>query len=115
MPKNNISTITRRSEFIYLKKNGIKIRSKLLNVVYIQLEQSNTKVAYIASKKIVGNAIKRNKAKRRLRSLVREHCNVIPNNYLLLFIASHKTYNVDYKLLKENFLHCISKLNNMEL
>ena len=115
MSKNNISTITKRSDFIYLRKNGNKIRSKLLSIIYVKSEQSNTKVAYIASKKIVGNAVKRNKAKRRLRSLVRGYCNIIPDNYLLLFIASHKTYNVNYKLLINDFLYCISKINNVEV
>ena len=115
MSKNNISTITKRSDFIYLRKNGNKIRSKLLSIIYVKSEQSNTKVAYIASKKIVGNAVKRNKAKRRLRSLVRDYYNIIPNNYLLLFIASHKTYNIEYTLLKNDFLYCIGKIDNVEL
>lgn len=113
MSKNNISTITKRSDFIYLRRNGNKIKSKLLSIIYVKSAQSNTKVAYIASKKIVGNAVKRNKAKRRLRSLVREYFHIIPNNYLLLFIASHKTYNIEYQLLENDFLYCIEKINSI--
>lgn len=115
MSKNNISTITKRSDFIYLRKNGNKIKSRLLSIIYVKPEQSNTKVAYIASKKIVGNAVKRNKSKRRLRCLVRKYYHIIPNNCLVLFIASHKTYNIEYKLLENDFLYCIGKINNVEI
>ncbi|MBR1944371.1 MAG: ribonuclease P protein component [Alphaproteobacteria bacterium] len=113
MLQNKISTITKRSDFIYLKKHGTKIRSRLLNLIYAKSTQDVTKVAYIASKKIVGKAVKRNKSKRRLRSLVMEYCTLIPNNYLLLFIASSKTYNIDYQLLTNDFLYCINKINNL--
>ncbi|MBQ9441032.1 MAG: ribonuclease P protein component [Alphaproteobacteria bacterium] len=107
-----IVTITKRSDFIYLKKHGKKIRSSLLSIVYAKslLESNSTKVSYIASKKTVGNAVKRNKVKRRFRSLVREYYNVLPSNYLILFIASPRTYNANYSLLKDNFLQCISHL-----
>ena len=82
------------------------------NTGYIECKYSNnTKVAYIASKKVVGNAVKRNRAKRRLRSLVRENSSIIPNNYLMLFIASAKAYNTEYQLLKNDFLHCINKIS----
>lgn len=110
-----ISTITKRADFIYLKRNGKRIKSNLLKVVYAKylLENKGTKVAYIASKKSVGNAVKRNKAKRRLRSLVREYSSIIPNNYLLLFIASSKTYCINYQLLKNELLNCLERINRV--
>ncbi len=112
MCSKTIVTITKRSDFIYLKKHGKKIRSSLLNIVYAKslLESNSTKVAYIASKKTVGNAVKRNKVKRRFRSLVREYYNLLPSNYLILFIASPKTHNSNYSSLKDDFLHCINHL-----
>ena len=112
MFNKRITTINKRSDFIYLKKHGERIRMGLLNIIYAKLpvEQNNTRVAYIASKKVVGNAVKRNKVKRRLRSLVREYYNVVPNNYLLLFISSSKTYNIKYSLLKNDFLQGLKKI-----
>lgn len=112
MSNKKITTINKRSDFIYLKKYGERIRAGLLSIIYVKLplEQNSTRVAYIASKKVVGNAVKRNKVKRRLRSLVREYYNIIPNNHLLLFISSSKTYNIKYSLLKNDFLYCISKI-----
>ena len=113
MFNKKITTINKRSDFIYLKKHGERIRTGLLSIIYVKIpiEQNISKVAYIASKKVVGNAIKRNKVKRRLRNLVREYYNIIPNNYLLLFISSSKTYNIKYSLLKNDFLHCLSKID----
>ena len=116
-----ITTISKRSDFIYLRKHGKKVRSNLLNIIYVKYLIENQrnlnsksiqsiKIAYVASKKVVGNAVKRNRSKRRLRSLIREYCSIIPNNYLLLLISSSRAYDVDYSLLKSNFLYCLNKI-----
>lgn len=113
MNNKNIITITKRADFLYIKKYGKKIRSHLLNIIYVksQIKNNNTSVAYVASKKLVGNAVKRNKVKRRLRNLVRENSKIIPNNYFIIFIALSKSYSADYILLRNDFLFCINKIH----
>ena len=67
-------------------------------------------VGYTASKK-VGNAIKRNRAKRRLREVVRllEPKN-IDSHYEYVFIARIETVDVDFKQLRSDLKWCLKRL-----
>jgi len=65
-----IITIKKRSTFVYVKNNGRFVRGKAINVQIF--EDINLKgiiaVGYTANKRL-GNAVKRNKAKRLMREL----------------------------------------------
>jgi len=66
------------------------------------------KVGFTASKK-VGNAVKRNLAKRRLRALFLEICEEISaGNYIL--VAKNQINYTDYKSLKKSLLWSLNRL-----
>ena len=68
----------------------------------------NTKLAFVASKK-VGNAIKRAKAKRKLRALFLKYENkVIKGKYI--FVAKEKIFEKDYKTFEKDFVYAMKKL-----
>ena len=69
----NLYTIKKRATFVHIKNKGIFIRSKNMNIQKLSDQDLNNKigVGYTATKKI-GNAVKRNKAKRIMRELAKK-------------------------------------------
>ena len=94
-----IDVIKKRSEFVFIGRIGA--RSKTQNLIVLCVKRNGDsgdapRVGYTASRK-VGNAIKRNKAKRRLRSLVSLKSAFFEKGFSFVFIATSKTvfnYNI---------------------
>ena len=68
-----LQTIKNRSTFIHIRDNGNFIKGKFINVQFLEDSSLNGAIAvgFTATKKI-GNAVKRNKAKRLMRELARK-------------------------------------------
>jgi ribonuclease P protein component len=64
----------------------------------------------IASTAAVGNAIHRNRAKRRLRELFRAHQDRLPAHCDFLLIARAAAYDRPFAELEKNFLHACGLL-----
>ena len=84
-----INTIKKRSAFVFVKEKGKFVRSNNFNVQMLKdiNLQDMVKVGFIVTKKL-GNAVKRNRAKRLMRELVRK---VLPKygkiNFYYVLIA----------------------------
>ena len=90
-------TIKKRSTFVMIRDEGKFIKGKNINVqiLHNQKLENSIGVGYTASKKI-GNAVKRNKAKRIMRELARKIIiNGKINSYYVLIAKS--------SILKEKF------------
>ena len=86
----NIFTIKKRSTFVMVRNEGEFIKGKNINiqVLHNQNLEKSIGVGYTASKKI-GNAVKRNKAKRIMRELARKIIiNGKINSYYVLIAKS---------------------------
>jgi len=66
-----------------------------------------SKVGFTATKKI-GNAVKRNRAKRRLRSLFYEHSDLLKNG-TYIFVAKQSIIDISHINLKKDFKKIISR------
>ena len=66
-------TIKKRATFVHIQDNGVMIRSNNINIQKLIDQDLDNKigVGYTATKKI-GNAVKRNKAKRIMRELAKK-------------------------------------------
>ena len=64
-------------------------------------DKETARFGFTASKK-VGNAIARNKAKRRLRVLVRQFANQVDQNLDFVLIARHSTVDYDLQVDQRN-------------
>ena len=66
-------TIKKRATFVHIRDNGVMIRSNNINIQKLINQDLDNKigVGYTATKKI-GNAVKRNKAKRIMRELAKK-------------------------------------------
>ena len=96
-----------------VRNEGEFIKGKNMNiqVLYNQNLEKSIGVGYTASKKI-GNAVKRNKIKRRLRNIVNEAVKKISLkfNYSYLVIAKATMLNNEYKNIKETLFQDLEKI-----
>tara|TARA_B100001057_G_C22604243_1_gene854002 strand:+ start:571 stop:900 length:330 start_codon:yes stop_codon:yes gene_type:complete len=101
---HKIFTIKKRSTFVMVRNNGSFIKGKNINlqILHNQNLEKSIGVGYTASKKI-GNAVKRNKAKRIMRELARK---IIINGK----INSYYVLIAKPSLLDEKFKNLLSEL-----
>ena len=100
---HNIFTITKRSTFVFVRENGLFVRGKNFNLQILHKQNLNGDigVGYTATKKI-GNAVKRNKAKRIMRELAKKILNngKINSYYVLIAKSSILETKFDNLLLE---------------
>lgn len=107
-----LNTITKRKDFAYLKKYGKRVKGRYLILVKADRDCSIPLACFIASKKSIGTAVKRNRAKRRMRSIWMENISAIASNSMYLLIANSGVLICDYKQLVRDFLWCLERLNS---
>lgn len=69
-----------------------------------------TKVAFITSTKVMKLAVDRNRAKRRMREVIRSLWNELPPHFSLLFILKPETKDVAYEKLVEEVRRLVAKI-----
>ena len=111
--KSKILALSKNEEFKNLL-NQKKISNKYVTIFFGNLSNKDTKklnISFVAKKKI-GNAIKRNKIKRRLRNIVNNAVKEvsIKFNYSYLVIAKSTMLNNDYKNIKETLFQDLEKI-----
>ena len=111
--KNKISSLSKSEDFKTLLK-GKKISNRYLTIFFKNISSKSDKflnVSFVAKKKI-GNAVKRNKIKRRLRNIIHDATKSITMNlnYSYLFIAKKNVYDADYKMIKDTIFNDLIKV-----
>ena len=111
--KVKISSLSRNAEFKSLI-NGKKINNKYLTIFFKKLSGKSNKflnISFVAQKKI-GNAVKRNKIKRRLKNILNDAVKKLPIklNYSYLVIAKPTMLNNDYTIIKETLFRDLKEL-----
>lgn len=108
MDKQN--KIKKRKEFNYIFNNGKAFFSKTMTLVCTSSKLNLFKVGFSASKK-VGNSVVRNRARRRMKEVVRLNDSYLKPRYNYIFIAkpeiSEATFDdivADFNILIKKFL-----------
>jgi ribonuclease P protein component len=85
-------------EFTQTKSAGRPLRGRNCLLLVLLRPGEATRIGFIASRKGVGGAVQRNRARRRLREIVRRRWPRIPETgYWLAFIASRKTITASHQ------------------
>ena len=102
-------TIKKRATFVHIRDNGIFIRSKNINIQKLVDQDLDSKigVGYTSTKKI-GNAVKRNKAKRIMRELAKKILIKCKTNTYYVLIAKTSILNIKFKDLLEELENIIN-------
>ena len=111
--KSKIFALSKNEEFKNLLKQK-KISNKYVTIFFGRLlDKSNSRlnISFVAKKKI-GNAVERNKIKRRLRNIMNEAVKkiTINFNYSFLVIAKSSMLNNEYKIIKETLFQDFAKI-----
>ena len=95
-------TIKKRATFVHVRDNGVFIRSNNINVQKLINQDLDNKIGigYTATKKI-GNAVKRNKAKRIMRELAKKILIKCKTNTYYVLIAKTSFLDTKFKDLLE--------------
>ena len=104
-------TIPSRAGFLAARSNGEKALSRGVVVQAIENGSSQWRIGLTATKKI-GNAVTRNRARRRMRALARSHLVPIAQpgtDYVL--IARHDTVNADWQDMAKGLQKAIRYLH----
>jgi ribonuclease P protein component len=100
--------ISKKKDYNNIYQTGRNYPGKYMILLLANSEKENNRYGIIASKKI-GNAVKRNKAKRRIRSIINNHKEKLKNNYDLVIIARPAINNASYTLINNEFLRIMRK------
>ena len=111
--KSKILALSKNEEFKNLLKQK-KISNKYVTIFFGNLankDDSKLNISFVTKKKI-GNAVKRNKIKRRLRSIVNDAVKKISINFefSVLVIARESMLNNEYKIIKETLFQDLEKI-----
>lgn len=107
-----IFTFKKRKDFLRVAKHSfVATHNMVLQAAPSVSDVDDIMVGYTATKKI-GNAVKRNKSKRRLRAVVRE----VLVKYAMphvdyVFVARLSTATCDYNELKSDTVYAIKRIN----
>ena len=111
--KSKIVALSKNEEFKNLLKQK-KFSNKYVTIFFGRLMNKDKKklnISFVTKKKL-GNAVKRNKIKRRLRNILNEAVKKISINfnYSFLVIAKSSMLNNEYKLIKETLFQDFEKI-----
>lgn len=113
--KAKFETIKKRAEFLAIGKKNISYYSKSTLILaqktpekYLEDKSEDfCRVGYTVTKKI-GNAVVRNKCKRRYREIFRSLApKLAQNNFDYIFLARKEILNADFKKMKADIEFCL--------
>ena len=110
-----LQTIKKRKDFVLSNKFGKKIFNKnfiLQKYNQIEQDQPSLKFGFTATKRI-GNAVKRNRAKRRMRALIslflQENRLLFDDKSSYVIVAKKSLINAPFPDLRAEMKECLSK------
>ena len=111
--KSKIVALSKNEEFKNLL-NQRKVSNKYVTIFFgklINMDNTKLNISFVTKKKI-GNAVKRNKIKRRLRNIMNDAVKKISINlnYSFLVIAKSSMLNNEYKNIKETLFQDLEKI-----
>ena len=111
--KIKISTLSKNNDFRNIL-GGKKVSNEYLTIFFekIPSKNKNSFNMSIITKKKLGNAVLRNKIKRRLRNIIREAVKSIKLNleYSYLFMAKKNIFEDNYDLIKKDIFKGLKKI-----
>ena len=112
--KSKIIALSKNEDFKNLLKRK-KVSNKYITLFFgplVDKDNEKLNISFVAKKKLIRSAVKRNKIKRRLRNIMNEAVkNISLNlNYSYLVIAKITMLNNEYAIIKDTLFQDIEKI-----
>ena len=111
--KSKIVSLSKNEDYINLLK-GKKISNKYFTIFFKEIISNSSKNLNVSftTKKKIGNAVERNKIKRRLKHMMNdaEKKNSLNFNYSYLVIAKNTVLNDNYEIIKNTLFSELEKI-----
>ena len=101
--------IRKKSDFAALYQKGRSFRSRYFTIVYLSNVLGYPRMSAVSSRK-VGNAVRRNRARRRARELFRRNKNLLKMPLDMLFITRAELVDAPWPLLCDQYAAFLSSL-----
>ena len=102
-------SITSKREYQNVYKNNKKTDGDLFVFLKKKILENYFAVGIVVSKK-VGNAVIRNKVKRRVRAFLREHEELHPTGVELVIVAKPKAGTAIWQKIKDDLIHLFENI-----
>lgn len=102
--------IRKQKDFNLLYRKGNRFRGKYFNLVFLSNDLNFSRMAVVASKK-VGNAVIRNKVKRRMRTLFRRNKELLENSWDLVIISKQRIKDASWIKLRNDYFDAVKFVN----
>lgn len=102
-----ISTLKSSRDFQKVYDKGKSFANRYLVIFFLNNELNHNRVGFVTTKKL-GNAVKRNKYKRRLKEAYRNTQNDILKGYDIIILFRKKIPEIDYSDIKSALNHIVS-------
>src|SRR5438309_1314267 len=96
--------LTRPTQFALVKKNGRAERGRLVMLSFLSTNDGKPFRAGFITSRAIGSAVSRNRARRRLREIVRRHQPAIKDGIWIVTIALAKAAAATYQELEAEWL-----------
>jgi ribonuclease P protein component len=109
---SSLERLRKRSEFLAVSKTGERwVTPAFIIQVYYRASEGSSRYGITASRK-VGGAVERNRAKRRLRALIRKALPSFTHPGVdYVFIARNEVLRRDFSLMKQELCHAVKMLH----
>ena len=99
----------KRKDFFHIYRNGSRYRGKGFVLIYLSNNLQFSRMAVVASKK-VGNAVVRNRLKRRFKALFRTNKGLLKDSYDLVVITEKRIGRYPWRAVQRDFIKALTIL-----
>lgn len=100
--------LRKRSDFLRVQNHGKRFKDNAMLLLIDRGVETKTRVGYTISRK-VGNAVVRNRVRRRMREVIRNHRDVLNPGYDHVIIAFPRAARLTFANLQEELLCLLNK------
>ena len=101
--------IRRKSDFSELYKRGRCDRGRYFNLIHLPNDLGHSRMAVVASRK-VGNAVQRNRIRRRAKELFRRNKDLLTSPVDLLLVSKKEMGDASWADLRERYAEALRSL-----
>jgi ribonuclease P protein component len=101
--------IRKQSDFSFLYKNGRRYRGRYFNLIFLPNALDHSRMAVVVSRK-VGNAVARNRIKRRVRDVYRRNKGLFKEALDLLVVARPEIATLGGPELRSEYIQAVGSL-----